>query len=40
MNTIYILRHMGLLETLSFKISNNGNVGWSFDVVFDWGKRQ
>jgi len=40
MNNIYTLRDLGLLETLSFKISNNGNVGWSFNVVFNWGKRQ
>ena len=35
MNTIYILRYMGLLETLAFKYSNSDGR-WSFEDTFNW----
>ena len=36
MNTIYILRYVGLLETLAFKFSNDTGR-WGFKDVIDWG---
>jgi len=35
MNIIYILRDMGLLETLAFKYSTDAGP-WGFEDTFNW----
>lgn len=39
MNSVHILRQVGLLETLAFRFSDDTGR-WSFEDTFDWGKGQ
>ena len=39
MNTVRILRQVGLLETLAFRFSDDTGR-WSFEGAFNWGKGQ
>jgi len=39
MITVYILKQVGLLETLAFRYSD-GSRRWGFEDTFDWGKEQ
>lgn len=37
MITVYILKQVGLLETLAFRFSDDSGR-WGFNDTFDWGK--